>query len=928
MKQDWTDEELIEYWTLDETELSLLANKTGATRLGFAVLLKFFQLESRFPNSPEETPATAIAYLGKQLTIPARLFFEYAWHSRSIKYHRAQVREHFGFREVTIADTDVAVAWLIDKVLPYTIKYESQSEGILQYFRESKIEPPSDERIKRVLHSAQSIFEETLTSRIYKQLSPEAILRTLDLLEIKETNSLDQSGESQISTLAWLKTAPGSANLETVQNEINKLEILRGLELPDELFRDISPKIIQNYRRRLLVESLHEARRHPEPLIVMLLTSFCFLRQQEIADNLVELLIHLVHKIGIKAEKHVEKQIIGEIKRVAGKQSLLFRLAETALEHPDGVVREVVYPVVNEQTLRDLVKEFKSQGSTYRQQVYTVMRASYSHYYRRLALQILETLEFRSNNEPHRPVIEAVATILEFAGRKSRFYPLNEIIPIKGVIKKIWEAHIFETDERGRERIERNKYEIGVLQALREGLRCKEIWAVGANRYRNPDEDVPLDFEINRENYYAALAQPLLAENFIEKIKEQMETELNVLNETLPKNPDVHLQTKNGGHIALTPLDAQPEPLNLTRLKKIVAGRWGMTGLLDILKETDLRTDFTQFCKSPTGREKLSRSVLQRRLLLCLYGLGTNTGLKRVSGGSEGENYIDLQYVRRRFLNKENLRSAIASVVNAIFQIRQASLWGEGTTACASDSKKFGSWDQNLMTEWHVRYGGRGVMIYWHVEKKSTCIYSQLKTCSSSEVAAMIEGVLRHQTEMEVEKNYVDSHGQSEVAFAFCHLLGFQLLPRLKAIHKQKLYRPGTGKPEEYPNLQPILTRPINWELIRRQYDQMVKYATALRLGTAETESILRRFTRNNLQHPTYKALAELGKAVKTIFLCRYLRLKSLRREIQEGLNVIENWNSANDFILFGKGGELATNNLDEQETIMLALHLLQISMV
>lgn len=117
-------------------------------------------------------------------------------------------------------------------------------------------------------------------------------------------------------------------------------------------------------------------------------------------------------------------------------------------------------------------------------------------------------------------------------------------------------------DERGRERIERNKYEIGVLQALREGLRCKEIWAVGANRYRNPDEDVPQDFEINRENYYEALAQPLSAEDFIEKIKEQMEIELNLLNETLPKNPDVLLQTKNGGHIALTPLDAQPEPLN------------------------------------------------------------------------------------------------------------------------------------------------------------------------------------------------------------------------------------------------------------------------------------------------------------------------------------------------------------------------------
>ncbi len=106
------------------------------------------------------------------------------------------------------------------------------------------------------------------------------------------------------------------------------------------------------------------------------------------------------------------------------------------------------------------------------------------------------------------------------------------------------------------------------------------------------------------------------------------------------------------------------------------------------------------------------------------------------------------------------------------------------------------------------------------VEKNSTCIYSQLKSCSSSEIAAMIEGLLRHCTDMEVEKNYVDSHSQSEVAFAFCHLPGFQLMPRLKAVHSQKLYRPEPGMTDAYPNLQPVLTRPINWELIRQLYDQ------------------------------------------------------------------------------------------------------------
>ncbi len=135
-------------------------------------------------------------------------------------------------------------------------------------------------------------------------------------------------------------------------------------------------------------------------------------------------------------------------------------------------------------------------------------------------------------------------------------------------------------------------------------------------------------------------------------------------------------------------------------------------------------------------------------------------------------------------------------------------------------------------------------------------------------------------------------------------------------------------KKQDFPNLQLVLTKAIDWELIRQQYDQMIKYTTALRLGTAEADTILKRFSRSSPQHPTQKALSELGRAVKTIFLCHYLNSEALRREINEGLNVVENWNSANGFIFYGKNSEIATNRLDEQELSVLCLHLLQISLV
>ncbi len=166
------------------------------------------------------------------------------------------------------------------------------------------------------------------------------------------------------------------------------------------------------------------------------------------------------------------------------------------------------------------------------------------------------------------------------------------------------------------------------------------------------------------------------------------------------------------------------------------------------------------------------------------------------------------------------------------------------------------------------------------------------------------------------------------MAFAFTHLLGFQLMPRLRRIKVQRLYRPHAGQPDAYPNLEPVMTRPINWDLIRQQYDQMVKYATALRLGTAETEAILKRFSKNPFKHPTYLALMELGRVIKTIFLCQYLDSEAVRREINEGLNVVERWNGVNEFIFYGKGGEFASNRLESQELSVLSLHLLQICLV
>lgn len=124
MRQEWEPEDLIEVWTLLEDEVVRLRNKTGANRLGFALLLKFFEVEARFPENAREVPTPAVAYVAQQVKVPAEQWAAYDWQGRAITRHRTEIRTAFGFRAGTEEDQERLAEWLAAELCPVELSRE------------------------------------------------------------------------------------------------------------------------------------------------------------------------------------------------------------------------------------------------------------------------------------------------------------------------------------------------------------------------------------------------------------------------------------------------------------------------------------------------------------------------------------------------------------------------------------------------------------------------------------------------------------------------------------------------------------------------------------------------------------------------------------------------------------------------------------
>ncbi|MEY8717388.1 Tn3 family transposase, partial [Francisella philomiragia] len=740
-----------------QQEIELIKRRHHKNRLAFGVILYHYktsnELITNITDIQQYPRFREISQLIECYKIPEDL------PSKTIDNFCSTIRSFFKSSYSKKSHYDELAKFISKFVLPTKEFNNSELQAIAkEYLKDKKIDSFKDKTLQRVIKDAINDYEKSLFENINNELSDE---------QKANFNGLLLTYKYDLTYLGWINKDITNPSLDSILTLIEILNLTNKVNIEVSSIINLPRKRLEKYAESFTRFSPSDLKLMKDKQRIAYLAIYTYTRRQQIIDRIIDMFSKISKNIIHRSERRMVKKLISQIKKVYGKDTILFNIAEACLDNPDDTIRNKIFPIVGENKLNSIILEYKKKGPKYQNILHEQIRSSYARYYRRMIQPLLSSIVLKSNNTNHQPIIEAVELIKEYFNSSKAYFPKDIEVPTSFLPKK-WQARIIDNNEN----IKRICYEVYVLKKLADRIRCREIWIEGSFLHRNPDYDLPKDFNASNPENYDNLSLPFDAEEFIKKLKENLSKSLEDLNNNIKYNRKVRI---DDNRIVLSPLEPQKESQNVAYIKKLLQDKWIATNLIDQFKEASLRTKFTESFISYGSKIYLQPTQIAERILLVIYGFGTNVGLKHIRAGSPHISYKQLEHIKDYFISKDNIKDAIGIVANALLNQRWKALWGEMPIAVAGDSTQFTAYFQNLISEYHNRYGGRGVMIYWHVEKNACCINSQLKSVSNSEVSAMIEGVLKHCTEMSVEKSYVDTHGQSEVGFAFSHLLGFNL---------------------------------------------------------------------------------------------------------------------------------------------------------
>lgn len=519
---------------------------------------------------------------------------------------------------------------------------------------------------------------------------------------------------------------------------------------------------------------------------------------------------------------------------------------------------------------------------------------------------MINALEFASTSSDQR-LVKAVEFLLQNSHRRGEWLSAEVDLSFSS---ETWQKLVL-TKHKNQTKMVRRHFEVCVFSYLAAELKSGDIYVFGSESFADYREQLLTwaECEMQVETYCQNLGFPLDAEGFINHLKSWLHEIASSVDGAYPENTSLIIN--EAGEPVLKRLSRQSLSPSLQALEAIIEERMEERNLIDILRNVDYWTNFTRHFGPFSGSDpKIDRA--NERYLLTTFTYGCNLGPTQAARHMRGVVTPQmLSFVNQRHVSLKGLNSALVDIINRYHVLDLPKLWGDGNSA-AADGTKYDLYEQNLLSEYHIRYGGYGGIAYHHVADSYIALFSHFISCGTWEAVYIIEGLLQNQSDIQPETIHADTQGQSTPVFALSYLLGINLMPRIRNWKDLNFYRP--DKETVYQHIDALFTESINWELIQTHWQDLFQVVLSIQAGKISSEMILRKLGNYSRKNRLYRAFRELGRLVRTIFLLEYISSSQLRQKVTAATNKVEAYQGFSKWFFFGGDRVIASNDPEQQE--------------
>lgn len=336
--------------------------------------------------------------------------------------------------------------------------------------------------------------------------------------------------------------------------------------------------------------------------------------------------------------------------------------------------------------------------------------------------------------------------------------------------------------------------------------------------------------------------------------------------------------------------------------------------IMQILCNVEHWVNFTKHFGPLSGIEPKLQDPKERYILLT-FGYGSNMGPAQTSKHIRGSITPHMiSFTNKRHITIKKLDKALTDIIDLYNKFSLPKMWGK-TNIVAADGTQLDTYSQNLLAENHIRYGGIGGIVYNHVSDTYIALFSHFIPCGVWEAVYIIDGLLNNKSDIQPDTVHADTQGQSTPVFALTHLLGINLMPRIRNWKELKFYK--ASKDLEYNNIEALFNDTINWNLIETHYKDLFQVVLSIKAGKILPSTLLRKLNNNSRKNKLYQAFRELGNVIRTIYLLEFISNIELREKITESTNKVEAYNWFLKWFFFGGEGIICENDREEQNKII-----------